>query len=281
MESKLLDLKSDLVFQKLFGKQENSEITSHFLPLILERKVQNIDLDVNKRMLGNRENSKTGRLDVRAKFNDGEDCDIELQVLEYEYMPERMLEYWSRMYDNKINSGEGYEVLKPSIAILITNYKLKETEKMENYHTIWNLREAHCRDVILTKNIEKHILEIPKIKESEMTKDELVQWLKFIEDSKNEEVQKFMSENKYLEQAKKELEYLSGDPSFQAEVEARAGMLRDIHSMKYKSHEDGKTEGKIEEKKEIAKKMKVKNMSVEEIAELTGLSKGEIENLGP
>lgn len=92
-----------------------------------------------------------------------------------------------------------------------------------------------------------------------------------------------MSENKYLEQAKKELEYLSGDPSFQAEVEARAGMLRDIHSMKYKSHEDGKAEGraegKVEEKKEIAKKLKEKNMPIEEITELTGLTKEEIEKL--
>ena len=105
--------------------------------------------------------------------------------------------------------------------------------------------------------------------------NELVQWLKFIEDSESEEVRKFMSENKYLEQAKKELEYLSGDPSFQAEVEAREGMLRDIHSMKYKSHEDGRKEGK----KQIAQKMKAKNMPIEEIVELTGLSEKEIEKL--
>lgn len=279
MENKLLDLKSNLVFQKLFGKQENSEITIHFLSLILGRKVQNIDLDVNKRMLSKRKNSKTGRLDVRAKFNDGEDCNIELQVIAYEYMPERMLEYWSRMYDNKINSGDGYNVLKPSIAILIANYKLKETEKVENYHTIWNLRETHCRDIILTKNIEMHILEIPKIKANEMAKDELLQWLKFIEDSENEEVRKFMSENKYLEQAKKELEYLSGDPSFQAEVEARAGMLRDIYSMNYKNREDGKKEGKKEAEHRIAKKMKAKNMPIGEISELTGLSEEEIKKL--
>ena len=88
-----------------------------------------------------------------------------------------------------------------------------------------------------------------------------------------------MNENKYLEQAKKELEYLSGDPSFQAEVEAREGMLRDIHSMRYKSHEDGKLAGEISKAKQIAKKLKAKNMHVDEIAELTGLTKEEIEKL--
>ena len=62
---KLLELKNDLVFQELFGKQKNRKITGHLLSLILKRKVNNINLDLNKRMLGNREESKKGRLDSR------------------------------------------------------------------------------------------------------------------------------------------------------------------------------------------------------------------------
>ena len=31
MPDKLLELKNDLVFQELFGKQKNSDITCHFL----------------------------------------------------------------------------------------------------------------------------------------------------------------------------------------------------------------------------------------------------------
>lgn len=205
MENKLLDLKVDLVFQKLFGKQKNSEITGHLLSLILGREVNDVNLDANKRMLGNRKNSKTGRLDVRVKFNNGEDCNIELQVASYPYMAERMLEYWSGMYDNKINCSEGYEVLKPSISILIANYEIEETKFTSKYHTVWNLREKDCHDMILTNNIEMHILEIPKIKEEELGDNELVQWLKFIEDSENKEVQRVMGENKYLKQAKEEL----------------------------------------------------------------------------
>ena len=72
-----------------------------------------------------------------------------------------------------------------------------------------------------------HILEIPKIQDADIIKDELVQWLKFIENPENEEVQKFMKENRFLKQAKEELAYLSGDEGFQRLVEARAGFLRD------------------------------------------------------
>ena len=121
LPGKLLELTKDLVFQELFGKQKNKEITSHLLSLILEREIKNIDLDVNKRMLGNNENSKTGRLDIRAKFNDGEDCNIELQIAPYKFMSSRMLEYWSIMYSNKITSGNDYDILKPTISILIAD----------------------------------------------------------------------------------------------------------------------------------------------------------------
>lgn len=232
MPDKLLELKNDLVFQELFGKQKNSKITAHLLSLILEKEIHKIDLDVNKRMLGNRPDSKTGRLDIRAKFNNGEDCNIELQVLPYDCMAERMLNYWAMMYDNKISSGQNYHVLKPSISILITNYRLKQLQNIPKYHTIWNLREKEIPRCILTNNIEMHILEIPKIKNDEILKDELAQWLKFIENPGNKEVEKFMSENKFLKQAKEELAYLSGDPDFQRLVEARAGFLMDQEAYK-------------------------------------------------
>lgn len=295
MPGKLLELTNDLVFQELFGKQKNKEITSHFLSLILKREIYNVDLDANKRMLGNRQNSKTGRLDIRVKFNDGEDCNIELQVLPFKYMDKRMLEYWSTMYGAKINSGENYGVLKPSISILITNYKLPQLMHIKKYKTTWNLREKDNPETILTHDIEMHILEIPKIEKREMLNDELVQWLEFIVNPGSKEVQKFMEENKYLKQAREELAYLSGDPDFQRLLESRAGFLRDMDSYRIQCMEEasaegkavgivegearGRAEGKLEEQKEIAKKMKEKNMPIEDIIELTGLTKEEIENL--
>ena len=279
MPDKLLELKNDLVFQELFGKQKNSKITSHFLSLILGREIYNIDLDVNKRMLGNRPDAKTGRLDILVKFNNGEDCNIELQVRPYAYMSERMLDYWGLMYGNKISSGQGYDVLKPTISILIADYKLEQLKSIPKYHTIWNLREKEYKNIILTKNMEMHILEIPKIKNSEILKDELVQWLKFIENPGNKEVEKFMSENKFLKQAKEELAYLSDDPDFQRLLEARVGMLRDMYSLEQKGRIDGLAKGEKNKQIEIAKKLLEMQMPIEQIAIATGLTKEEIEKL--
>ena len=275
MPNKLLELKNDMVFQEVFGKQKNSLITGHLISLIIGREINNIDLDANKMMLGNRKDAKTGRLDIRAKFNDGEDCNIELQVAPYKYMTKRMLEYWSIMYGNKMNSGDDYSVLKPTISILIADYKLEEINDIEEYHTKWNLREEKYHNKIITSDIELHILEIPKIKEKELLKDELAQWLKFIENPGNKEVEKFMNENKYLKQAKEELAYLSGEPGFQRLVEARAGFLKDQRTFEVCGQERGKKEEKIK----TAKKLLKLNIPIEQITEITELTKEEIEKL--
>ncbi len=278
-ELTLLELKNDIVFQELFGNQRNSKITGYLLSLILGRDVNNVNLDLNKRMLGNRIDSKTGRLDIRVKFNDGEDCDIELQVSEYEYMDKRMLEYWSEMYTLKINSGDDYDVLKPCISILIANYKINKLSDIKEYHTVWNLRERKHPNKILTKDIELHILEIPKIRNTDIKKDELALWLKFIENPKNEEVENNMEESDCLKQAKEELAYLSSDPDFKRLVDARAGFLRDQNTFEVVGMKKGIEKGEKIKARKIAKKLLVKGMRIDEIVEITGLTKEEIEKL--
>ena len=278
-ELTLLELKNDIVFQELFGNQRNSKITGYLLSLILGRDVNNVNLDLNKRMLGNRIDSKTGRLDIRVKFNDGEDCDIELQVSEYEYMDKRMLEYWSEMYTLKINSGDDYDVLKPCISILIANYKINKLSDIKEYHTVWNLRERKHPNKILTKDIELHILEIPKIRNTDIKKDELALWLKFIENPKSMEVEKHMEESDCLKQAKEELAYLSSDPDFKRLVDARAGFLRDQNTFEVVGMKKGIEKGEKIKARKIAKKLLVKGMRIDEIVEITGLTKEEIEKL--
>ena len=293
-------LKNDIVFQELFGRQKNCEITKHLISLILGRKISNIELDVNKRMLGNRKDSKIGRLDIRAKFDSGEDCNIELQVSPYAHMEKRLLSYWSMMYNEKISKGDKYEELKPSICILIAMYKLENLKEISEYHTIWNLREQVHKNKILSQDVEIHILEVPKIKE--ILKDELALWLKFIQNYKSEEVKKAMCywcENKYFKQAMEELEDLKGDPEFYHYVGERALFLMDQNSFREEAREkglaegkeegrkegrkeglaEGKREGRKKEKVETAKKLLKIKMPIEQIIEITELTKEEIDEI--
>ena len=120
-----------------------------------------------------------------------------------------------------------------------------------------------------------HILEIPKIKNANIEKDELAQWLMFIDNPNSEEVKKFMEENKFFKQAREELAYMSGDENFQQAVEDRARFLMDQKEREGQSKEEGKKEGNIE----VAKKMLELKISIEQISIATGLTKEEIEKL--
>lgn len=157
------------------------------------------------------------------------------------------------------------------------------------------LREKKYKETILTKDIEMHVLEIPKIKENEILKDELALWLKFIENPKNEEVEKLMCENIFLKQAREELAYLSGEPDFQDIVQSRADFLRDQYSYNAQARRNGLAEGRKEgikegiktgekmgekkKQKEIAIKLIKLEMPIEQIVEVTGLTKEEVMKL--
>ena len=86
-------------------------------------------------------------------------------------------------------------------------------------------------------------------------------------------------ENREIKKAKKILEEISQDKRERRLTELREKYIMDqkaIHNHGYdKGIEVGIKQGKIE----TAKKMRVKKMTIEEIVELTGLTKEEIEKL--
>ncbi len=86
-------------------------------------------------------------------------------------------------------------------------------------------------------------------------------------------------ENPVLKQAMEELSYLSGDPDFKRLVESRARFIRIQNTEKSYAREEGKEEGRKEEKIEIAKKLLLENIDIEKISKITELSIEEIEKL--
>ena len=129
--------------------------------------------------------------------------------------------------------------------------------------------------------MEMHVLEIPKILNTELKEDELALWLKFIENPLNEEVQIKMKEkeNKYLRQAKEELGYLSGSSDFKRLVDARAGFLRDQATFEAVGKKEGIEIGRDEKEKEIIMDMLLNGISPERISELTKIPLDKVHNI--
>ena len=125
---KTLSPKLDVVFQALFGEVGNESITKGFLVTILERKIDSIDLSRNPILRREFKDEKLGVLDIIAKLDENEICNIELQIVDKKNIIERILYYWSRLYSRQIKSGEDYKILQKAIVILITDFKIENWE---------------------------------------------------------------------------------------------------------------------------------------------------------
>lgn len=284
----ILSPKLDIVFQILFGEVGSENITKDFLNSMLDEEIKEISLNENIILRRENINDKMGIVDVLAKINNNEYCDIEMQMTDKTNLIERLLYYWSKQYIKNIKKGNKYEELKRTIIILITNFEVKGLETLD-FHSKWKIIEEKQRKLILTQHLEIHIIEIPKkYKKMENDKEnKLKEWLSFLENPESEEVLYYMKNNENIKSAKEKLNTLSEDERVRRLAELREKAIMDEKEAKYTGYTEGRREGREEgrkqgkeaTKKEIAKKMKEEKIGTEIIVKVTGLTKEDIDKL--
>lgn len=283
--------KMDIIFQAIFGEVGSENITKDFLEKILKRKIEKISLDKNPILRRELKDDKLGVLDIITELDGKEKCNIEMQLIDKNNIIERMLYYWSKMYTRQIKAGEDYDKLEKTIVILIADFNIKGLEEVE-YHSTWKIIETNSvKKLILTDKFELDIIELSKIKGRENEKDQLLDWLVFLENPENERVTQKMKENENLKEAVEKLDRISEDEKMQRIIELREKAIRDEHAIYAKGIDDGiekgiqkgfeqgKNKGAKEKEIQIAKNMLREKASIEFIIKVTGLTKEEIREL--
>ena len=267
--------KMDIIFQAIFGEVGSENITKDFLEKILKRKIEKISLDKHPILRRELKDDKLGVLDIITELDGKEKCNIEMQLIDKNNIIERMLYYWSKMYTRQIKAGDDYNKLEKTIVILIADFNIKGLEEVE-YHSTWKIIETNSvKKLILTDKFELDIIELLKIKGRENEKDQLLDWLIFLENPESERVTRKMKENENLKEAVEKLDRISEDEKMQRIIELREKAIRDEHAIYAKGVDDGIEKGIMK----IAKSMLKKGMNVSDIIEITGLTKEEIEKL--
>ena len=293
---KLLNIKTDYVFKRIFGREGNEQITKNFLSCILGEKVSDIELEKNPILEKDLMDDKVGILDIKAEINKNTNVDIEMQIIDKKNSAKRILFYCSKLFIKSLKSGKDYNSLKKTISILIADYELDELKEVRKYITKWNIREEDCSKIILTDAMEIYIIEIEKFKKYQGTEryKELDSWIKFIE---NPEVVDMS--NKEIVMAKKVLDEISQDEHERYLAEMREKYILDQNATEAAGYDKGLKEGikeghkkGIEEgikqghekgveegKKEIAKKMLEEKLDIELIEKVTNISKEELKKM--
>ena len=281
----------DVVFQMLFGEVGSEKITQDFLSAILKEKIETISLEQNIVLRRELPKGKMGIVDVLAKINDNEFCNVEMQMADKKNMIKRMLYYWARQYAKEIGKKEEYKELKRTIVVLIANFEFDKLREL-GVHSRWKIIEEERRKIVLTEDLEFNIIEVPKMYKEKQARDEkLIEWLKFLVNPESKEVQGYMKENENMKEAREKLDKMSKDEKVRRMAELRQKALMDERETEYTGYINGLEDGIKQGMKqgleqgigqgyrEIAKKMKGKGKDINEIIELTGLSKEEIEKL--
>ena len=136
----------------------------------------------------------------------------------------------------------------------------------------------------MTDYFEIIIIEIPKVvKEYQKTpKDEVLQWMLFLDNPEKEEVSLIMEENRNIKEAKEELERISQDDILRRKALNRTLEIADKLQLKKEAkeaREKGEQIGIEKEKKSVIKKLYELNIPIEQIAKVVELKEEEVKEI--
>ncbi len=261
------------------------------LEAILEISIQKVEIK-NPELPRNLYDSKAGVLDIKVEIDKNTLCNIEMQVAEQKMIDKRSTFYMARLVEDELKRGEDYEKVKNTIVINLLNFEFYERN---SYHNIAHMKFEETKEEekidmgyqreeeLATDDLEMHFIEIPKfVKKNPDAKSKLEQWLWLLA-GREEKLEMAKKENKEIEKAMEIIKEMSMNETEWELYRSRQMAIMDYNVGMRKSKEEGEAigEAKGERKKqlEIAKKLLQKNMVAEEIMEITGLSKEELEKL--
>ena len=272
----LLKPKIDVVFHALF-REQNHELLESMLSSILNTKVKIVEY-LDRHLNIEQAKEKLGVMDLRVRFEDGTYCTIEIQLKEYTNENERFVYYLADAYSRQLERGEKYEDIQKTISIVIVDHEIEELKDFEDLNIKWQFRDNKTGRKILTDKFELVIIEIPKAKRiyEKDNSNIISQWMMFLDDPNNKEVLNIMEKNKDIKTAGHELKQVSGNDELRRIAELKEKYIRDeaaaLDFAKQKGINEGINQGIEQEKIATAKNMLTRNMDINLIADITGLS---------
>jgi len=291
MEAKMeniyrLTLKNDYLFKLLLGSEENKACLQDFLECVLDMPTGMIaDLELlDKELTKDTITDKTGILDVKLRLKDGTTIDIEIQnSWSAEFIP-RTLFYWSKMYTEEFKEGASYTSLTRCITINLISQGFKLNSKV---HSVYNIQEQKSHQ-LLTDLLEIHFLNLSAVTGTEIRptmatkrQEKLINWLRFIETDDKEVRAMLATTSPILQMLNEKIDVLSLSPEDRKLYESRMKLKSDIATIsevQFKAGAEwGRAEGSYHKAFETARNLRAMGLSIEKIAQATGLTVQEVE----
>ncbi len=280
VEEKIVMLKLDIIFKRVFGNEKNTEIIAGFISDMLDIPREKITKVVikNVELPPEEIDQKFSRLDLNL-YVDGRKINIEMQVNKESAYKERTLFYWAKLYSDDLDSGEDYSALSQTICVNIINFNLFDCE---NYHSHFMLKEKE-RDEIMTDKLAIHFFELKKVGKYKRNK-RMEDWLTLI-NAETEGDLMALQQNTSIPEIQKTiviLREMSADEKIREEARRREKRLHDeataLNHARKEGIEKGRAEGeaigeargRAEGIASVAEAMRKKGYTEKQIKDLLG-----------
>ena len=282
-----LDPRADLTFKKVFGEHPDLVISflNALLPFDDDNRVESVEY-IPTELVPDNPLKKNSIVDVRCKDQRGRQFLVEMQMIWSEEFKQRVLFNASKAYVRQLDKRENYDLLQPVYSLNLVN-DVFEPELKEYYHHYDIVNVEHSDRVI--EGLHLVFVELPKFKPHNFSERKMqVLWLRYLTEMGDaREVPKELLDNPEVKKACDILEESSYSPAQLEGYEKFWDIVRTektyFNSARKHGFAEGRAEGRAEgardEKMRMAKKLKEIGLSNGQIADTTGLTVKEIEEL--
>ena len=279
----------DIAFKKIFGVEENKDLLISLINAIVSSEDQVTEVTLlNPYNPKNFRKDKLSILDIKAKGQQGQRFNIEIQISDEADYDKRALYYWAKLYTEQLKVAEDYSLLCKAIGIHILNFT--SILSVDKYHNVFNIREKES-NLLYFKDLELHTIELKKFSvnaEEELSdivskvKNSLDIWMAFLtrHDLLNKERLPEVLDKPDLKKALNVLEIMNFLPEEREAYEDHLKWLR-IEANTLKKYQaigfdEGMEEGINQGVQKVAKALLADGMAVEKVSHFTGLTVEEI-----
>lgn len=283
-------IRFDWAIKRLLRQKANFGVLEGFLTVFLNEPIKIIDILESE---GNQQaaDDKFNRVDIKAKNNKGEIIIVEIQNTSELYYLERVLYGVAKAITEHIYLGNTYKEVKKVYSISILYFDLG---KGSDYIYVGqnNFVGLHTQDhlIISTKEKDTIVRKSPseifptyilvRVNEfNKVAKSPLEEWVEYLKNG----VISPEAQAPGLQEAREKLKYysMSDAERYAYDEHINAIMIQNdvLGNARLEGMEEGRAEGRTEEKNNIARKMLANGLSIEQIALITGLTEQEIKRL--
>ena len=277
--------RNDRAFKEVFLNPDNSDLLKALLEFILKIKIDKLEIKKTELLSGN-VNIKDKRVDAIVHTGNKK-IEIEINSQNKDYLHTRSTAYICNIYQSNASVGDTYNEDTDIIQVNLTWGLGRNNEEMKIYKIMNEKGELYVKNFIIYEINMDYYDKIWYSKNEEEIKKN--QYMIMLDLDKKE--LKNMPKDKIVDKYITNVTIVNDDPEFQKYMSEEEDKKKIQNSLLSEAKEegisqgytsginDGISKGKNKKSIEIAKNMLKKNMSIEDISDITGLSIEEINKL--